>query len=357
MAAPGMELIKDADVTGNPEQPGFATLLRKQRTVKDEGVHFIRFKPDGTLVSVTREVKAPPISEEEIQTRRMEQMEREVYQKAFAEGEKTGLEIGQEKMEQQIRALIPQFDNVLRSLDNLPWRIFAASEQFFVETLLSLNRELLAHELSLNPEGVTERIRRIVERSTGRRNITLRVSPGIADILNDIGAFETLEILADETVMPGSVVMESDFGGMEDHLEARLREMETAFRKQLQERLNASADPDIAEAAWHRAEQKRKEPLTPLVDDPQPRRKTEAQMPPRSEPHAPASPQAERSGQTPVGAGPFEDDPMAMMSSSPEALSDPHDSFGQMAGGASEPRPSTDFSSSPFNPRKEEQES
>ncbi|MBF0455752.1 MAG: hypothetical protein HQL72_13185 [Magnetococcales bacterium] len=254
----------------NPiEKRGFEELLSLQQAeVEDKGDHFIRFMPDGTLPSIQEKKEPPPVSEEEIHQRRLEQIEREVYQKAFEEGEKTGLEVGQEKMEKEIRRLIPQLENVLRELDDLPHRVFTASEHFFVETLLSFNRELLAHELSINPEGIAERVRRIMKRSTGRKNIIIRVSPGNAEILQRMDGFKTIEFVADETVLPGSVVMESDFGGMEDNLEMRLREVETALRQQLQERLNQSGLPEIADAARQKAQAEAEAPLTPLAADP-----------------------------------------------------------------------------------------
>ncbi|MBF0357986.1 MAG: hypothetical protein HQL70_05215 [Magnetococcales bacterium] len=271
-AASGMELIKDADVKETPETPGYTRVIAKQRQdKKDEGSSFVRFMPDGSLSIIKKEVKeVPKIDEEEVQKRRWEKIEREIYQKAFAEGEKTGIEIGQEKMEQEIQRIIPQLESVLRELDNLPHRVFTSTENFLVESLISFNRELLAHELTINPAGIAARVTRILDRSIGRKDIIIRVSPESAKILERLDQFKKLQIFADNSVAPGSVVMESDFGGIEDNIEARLREVETALRQQLQDRLDQSGLTEIADAARQKAEAEKNAPITPLVEKPEP---------------------------------------------------------------------------------------
>ncbi|MBF0381575.1 MAG: hypothetical protein HQL69_11185 [Magnetococcales bacterium] len=270
VAASGMELIKGSNIKDTPESPGYTRILTKQQQEESgEGDQFVRFMPDGSL-SIFKKEKVevvPEIDIEEVNRRRLEQLEREVYQKAFEEGEKTGIEIGQEKMEQEIHRIIPQLESVLRELDNLPHRVFTASENFLIESLLSFNRELLAHELSVNPEGVADRVRRILDHAVGRKDIVIRVSPSNAQILERMGQFDKLKIVSDPGVASGSVVMESDFGGMEDNIEARLREVETALRQQLQERLDKSGIVDIADAARNKADMEKNAELEPLIED------------------------------------------------------------------------------------------
>lgn len=267
MTASGMELSNRP----KSSMPKFESYrAQKQKGVKDPGVHFVRFQPDGSVTTIKKKVEIPPVPKEEIQQRRYEQIEREVYQKAFEEGEKTGMELGQEKMEQEIRHIIPQLENVLRELDDLPLRVYTASEQFMVESMISINRELLAHELTINSEGIAQRVRRIMDRSTGRKDIVIKVSPGIAEILGRMDEFNKIQILGDESVNPGSVVMESDFGGMEDNLESRLREVETSIRQQLQDRMDKSGVADIAAVSREKAAAEAAAELTPLVADHQP---------------------------------------------------------------------------------------
>ncbi|HIJ82746.1 MAG: FliH protein [Magnetococcales bacterium] len=231
----------------------YTDLLAQQVNQADAGETFVRYMPNGRLPVTRREVEIPPVPPEEIQRRRMEEMERELYQKVYAEAEQAGLEIGEQKMQQEIHRILPQLENLLRELDGLPERIFAASERFLVETCLILTRELLAHELSVHPEKIIHRIQRVLKHAAGRRAIVLRIAPEVYEIVKDCSELHGLTLEPDPKVKPGSVVMDSDFGGLEDLIEEQLLEVEVQIRQFLQERLTAGPDRAIADAAASRA--------------------------------------------------------------------------------------------------------
>lgn len=272
---------------------GIGALLDAPREIKGE--HFLRLRPDGRLPVVVPPKKEPEISPEELHARRLEQMEREVYQRVFAAAEAAGLKAGEERMEREIHAMLPRLEGVLANLEQLHARILAGAERYLVETTLVLIRDLIATELTVNPEIVAERVRRILKRAAGRKGIVIRVSPGNARILERIRAFGNLNIEADPTLSSGAVHLESDFGGLEDNLEIQLKEVELAMREYLQERLDAMDVPDIAERARESATlATAREPL-PLIPDPGsvPNRPIRPPMPAmspaREEPLAPAA--------------------------------------------------------------------
>ncbi|MBF0423700.1 MAG: hypothetical protein HQL73_11985 [Magnetococcales bacterium] len=243
----------------------YADLLAAQEQTVDEGETFVRYLPNGRLPDLKRKVEIPPVPEEEIQRRRMEELERELYQKVYAEAEQAGLEIGEQKKQQEINRILPQLENLLRELDGFPERIFAASERFLIETCLTLTREILAHELSVHPEGIVHRIQRILKHAAGRRKIELHIAPEIHEIIKDIKEMEGLELVADSSVKPGSVVMNSDFGGVEDLLEEQLLEVELQIRQLLQERLSTTPHTDLADAAASRAIRSLEQERPPLA--------------------------------------------------------------------------------------------
>ncbi|MBF0131613.1 MAG: hypothetical protein HQL75_03385 [Magnetococcales bacterium] len=254
MVSPGGELIRGEE--GQSEALRrllYSDLLSHQDVQGQSGETFMRYMPNGRLPEVTREVEVPEIPPEEIQRRRMEEMERALYQKVYAEAEQAGLEIGEQRMQQEINRVLPQLESQIRELDGLPERIFAASERFLVETCLTLTRELLAHELSIHPEMIVHRIHRILKHAAGRRNIVLHIAPEVYEIIKDMEDLQGLTLEADARVKPGSVTMDSDFGGLEDLIEEQLREVEIQIRQFLQERLTAGPHGDIADAAAGRA--------------------------------------------------------------------------------------------------------
>ncbi|MBF0161203.1 MAG: hypothetical protein HQL88_02850 [Magnetococcales bacterium] len=258
-------IIKQEDLESAPRRVSFQELVGDNN--RQHGETFVRFLPDGRLPALQGAAKEPEISPEELHQRRLETIERETYQKAFAAGEEAGLALGEQAMEQEIARLLPQFESVLHQLDALPRRVFASAERFLVETAILLTRELLAHELTVNPEGIVHRVRRLLDQAAGRRDIVLYLAPDSAAILQNVGGFEKLRIEADAAIAPGSVRMESDFGGIEENLERQLADVEAGLRSYLQDRLQNSGCEDIALSAKYSAERAaaRNRELSPLV--------------------------------------------------------------------------------------------
>ncbi|MBF0192419.1 MAG: hypothetical protein HQL99_14965 [Magnetococcales bacterium] len=260
------EIIKADAAAGEFRRVGIQELLDAPQTSKRE--HFLRFRPDGRLPVVTPPKKEPEISQEELQARRLEQMEREVYQRVFAAAESAGLKAGEERMEREIQAMLPRLEGVLANLEQLHARVLASSERYLVETALVLTRELLAAELSIHPEVLAARVKRILSRAAGRKQIVIRVSPGNAQVLSRLKGFANLRVEADDLLSPGAVHLESDFGGMEDNLELQLKEVELSMREYLQERLEAIGVEDISALAHDAATVAAARPPHPLAPDP-----------------------------------------------------------------------------------------
>ncbi|MEO5362251.1 MAG: FliH/SctL family protein [Magnetococcus sp. DMHC-8] len=246
-------IIKQEDLDVLPQRVSFQDLVGEEN--RRSGDAFVRFLPGGRLPARPDEQKAPDISSEELQQRRLETIERETYQKAFAAGEEAGLALGEQTMEREMARLLPQFESVLRQLDGLPKRVFASAERFLVETAILMTRELLAHELTVDPEEIAHRVRRVLDQAAGRRDIIIYLAPDSAALLQNLGSFDKLRIEADPHAAPGSVRMESDFGGIEDNLERQLADMEAGLRAYLQDRLQASGCDDLAASAAQFARQ------------------------------------------------------------------------------------------------------
>ena len=258
-------IIKREQLGSSLRRVSFRDLVDRKGFIKGE--HFVRLKSDGMVPAPKVVPKEPEISQEELNQRRQEQIEREIYQKVFKAAEKSGLEMGEQKMEREINRLLPQFETILRHLDTLPARIIADTERFLVETALLITRGLLGHELSVNPQGVEHRVKRILKHTVGRKDIVISVSPGNVELLQRLDRFKNLRIEADPELAPGSVRMQSDFGGIEDNLESQLQQVEEGIRHYLQDRLRQVGVEDIASAAASKFEKFKKNPPVPLAKD------------------------------------------------------------------------------------------
>ncbi|MBF0186754.1 MAG: hypothetical protein HQL50_02390 [Magnetococcales bacterium] len=224
----------------------FADLLDHKRSQESVG-----FTAYGNLSKQEPEApveETPEFSTEELQQRRLEQLERETYQRVYEAAEQAGMEMGMQKMEALLAERLPELESILRQLDGLPARIFAASEQFLVETAITLVRQLHRHELAINHQSLAARVKRLLNEVAEKDQAVVHVAPESAEILKRIKGFQQLTIQEDAAIVPGSVRVESSFGGVEEDLEGQLQEMETNLHRFLHERLRA-VSPEVAQVA------------------------------------------------------------------------------------------------------------
>lgn len=213
----------------------FADLLQQDAERRDD--HFIRLRRNGLPPPRDLPKKEVEIPAEELHRRRLEQIEREAFQKAFTAGEEAGLAMGEQKKQEEIARLLPRFDAIFKQLNRLPARIFAASEQFMVETCLLLLQEIFKHELTVNKASLAARVKKILEQLSHRDRMEIHLHPEDGGYLRGLPEFSQLVILDDGAVERGTVRLESEFGGVEDNLGLQLREAEQSLREYLNGRL------------------------------------------------------------------------------------------------------------------------
>ncbi|MBF0308862.1 MAG: hypothetical protein HQL56_04975 [Magnetococcales bacterium] len=226
----------------------YAEILGRQQF---ERPGFVPLRSDGSRPVPEPEPEIPDIPEEEIRQRRMEKLERETYLRVFAAAEKAGMEMGEQLMRQRMDAVLPRMESILRELEKLPGRVMVSAERFLVETLITLVQELLGHELSVNRQGLQARVRRLLKQVDEANRIVIRVAPEDVDLLAGLPEFATLRIERANNVPPGSVRLESDFGGVEDRLDLQLQTVSDGLRSYLRERLerlDEAGDPPAQ--AW-----------------------------------------------------------------------------------------------------------
>lgn len=233
-------LLRAADLRPgiDQRQVGFHEILEMEHEFKDQ---FILYQSNGRLPERERAPKPPEIPLEELHRRRLEQIERETYQRAFEAGEQAGLDMGRQKMEIPLARL----EHLVRQLDGLPSRILAqvaaSSEHLMVEMALALTHTLLGYELEVNPEAIVARVRQVVAQARGRDALVLRLTPRDAEALDELPEFQHIRIESDSTLAPGTIRLETDFGGIEDHLAEQVQKIDESIRDYLHSRQEAAA--------------------------------------------------------------------------------------------------------------------
>ncbi|MEO5377323.1 MAG: FliH/SctL family protein [Magnetococcus sp. DMHC-6] len=239
------------------QRVSYAELLAKEARVS---TGFLPYQPNGQVIIPVVPSKEPEIPFEVLEKARIEKLERETYDKAFAQGYQSGLEKGEKQKRDEINRLLPQLKAIIEQLNEISPRMFAASEYFLVETAVLLVQELLAYEVTLQPEQLRVRVERLLEFAGKRKQVVVRLAPENAELLQSFEDFSSQSgagggypkahfiIEADATLKPGTTRVESDFGGWEDNLGERLRQMQQGLRAQLRERLELQKQSSVMPA-------------------------------------------------------------------------------------------------------------
>jgi flagellar assembly protein FliH len=170
---------------------------------------------------------------------RIVEAEKSSYQKGLAEGTQKGRAEGYAKakseMDERIRALQKQAQNVLQSLEKKKQAIFTESEQTVTNLIMALVRKIIAVETKTNPEVVSGVVKRALGFIGEKQNIYIKVNPeDVKKVKDELPlwvpinkALQQLNIEEDPRIQRGGCIISTDAGQVDARIETQLREMET----------------------------------------------------------------------------------------------------------------------------------
>lgn len=161
-------------------------------------------------------------------------MEKEAYEKGFAQGERAGMELGMKRFD----SVIVSFQAAARLLEESREGLYRGSEQQVVELILAIARSVIQREVSTDRYILLGVIRSALRYAADRERIRIRVHPSDAEfamqqrgeILKGLEGAGNLSIEGDATVPRGNALIESDRGIIECGIEKHVQELEKAFR-------------------------------------------------------------------------------------------------------------------------------
>ena len=151
-------------------------------------------------------------------------IEREAYEKGFAQGEKDGLELGQKRLE----AILDSFRKILEEMAQMRPNLYQKHESEMVRLVFALTRKILRQNLPL-PEGwVKETLAAAFQQVLDPRKVVLHLNPKDYQYLQthpeglpcrqEEKEEGQIKILADPSITRGGCYLETPF----DHIDATL---------------------------------------------------------------------------------------------------------------------------------------
>jgi flagellar assembly protein FliH len=158
------------------------------------------------------------------------------------EGYVEGLNQGRQEALEQYRKSssekVERLDQLVSSMEAAKIQIFEANQKFLVDLAYRVGRSVLLKELATDREYVTRLARGLLEKIELRDNLTLKLNPSDAALVDELkaglqGTFANLRNLAIETsseVRGGGVVLESEWGAIDASLETQLSSLRAALQ-------------------------------------------------------------------------------------------------------------------------------
>jgi flagellar assembly protein FliH len=155
-------------------------------------------------------------------------IEREAYEKGFAQGERDGLELGEKRLE----AILDTFRKILEEIGSLRRDLYQTYEAEMVRLVLALTRKILRHDLPL-PEGwVKETVKAAFQYVLEPRKVILHLNPkDYQYLLNHPEGFpfsqggkeeSKVEVVADPSITRGGCFLETPQGDIDATLETQI---------------------------------------------------------------------------------------------------------------------------------------
>lgn len=167
-------------------------------------------------------------------------IEKEAYEKAYAQGEKAGREIGEKKLS----SAIGTFENIIAELTKTRNDFYSSHQEQLFSLALTIAKAVIHQEVLTNQELVIGVVRAALKYATECENIKIRLHPADvercierrSEILKGFEGLKQIVFEPDENVGRGGAVVESDLGEIDARLDHQLEEVARELRLAYQNR-------------------------------------------------------------------------------------------------------------------------
>lgn len=170
---------------------------------------------------------------------------REISDKAFKEGYEKGYEEGMQNGRQQgldtAAEMIEEALQIRQQAIEMKERAIREAEQKIIELVLSIARKVIGEQIRLDREMVLGPVRKALEKCSFSSKVIMRVAPEDYDIVSlsknklllEMEGVSDFEIVMENTLSPGSCILETESGYINSSLEVQLNRIEKYFKELL----------------------------------------------------------------------------------------------------------------------------
>jgi flagellar assembly protein FliH len=175
-----------------------------------------------------------PAKEEDFKTK-VARLEREAYEKGFAQGQKDGLDLEKSKMEEMGR----QYEALLAELRDLKLHIFRDSEGEMLQLIELIVKKIIGEEIKTDEAIIMHSIKSAAKFLTDKRKVRIIINPEdmeeVKKMLPDLSRLTkggNFQLTEDPTVGKGGCILETGFGRVNATIDDQLDEIMKVIEKE-----------------------------------------------------------------------------------------------------------------------------
>ena len=158
-------------------------------------------------------------------------VEKTAYQNGFAQGEKAGMEIGQQKAEM----LMSRYSESIAELGKLRSAIYTRVEHEVVKLAVEVAKKIVHREIQVDKDIIQTLVRVALTHVAEKSAVTIHLSPQDYSYLLEHRAElaqtegRDIALLADKSIDRGGCLIQTECGDIDARVEEKFREVEQAF--------------------------------------------------------------------------------------------------------------------------------
>jgi flagellar assembly protein FliH len=171
--------------------------------------------------------KEDPTTQEDFKTK-LARLEREAYEKGFAQGQRDGLDLEKSKLEEMGR----QYEALLTELRDLKIHIFRDSEGEMLRLIELIVRKVIGEEIKTGEAVIRHSIKTAAKFLTDKRKVRIIINPDdmeeVKKMLPDLSRLTrggNFQLTEDPSVGKGGCMLETGFGRINATIDDQLDEL------------------------------------------------------------------------------------------------------------------------------------
>jgi flagellar biosynthesis/type III secretory pathway protein FliH len=158
-------------------------------------------------------------------------LERKAFENGFLQGEKSGSEIAEQKVE----AIRKRYSEALLEISKLRSGLYVQAEREVVKLAVEVAKKIIHREIHADPEVIQTLVRVALSHVAEKSAVTIHLNPADYSYLmeqrSELSQSEGRDIalLADKSIERGGCLIQTTCGDIDARIEEKFREVEHAF--------------------------------------------------------------------------------------------------------------------------------